>query len=191
MCRVPGREHEWKDWCTNPTNKKIKDESNQVISDDDSSERSSDEPTHATHNEGHADLEHEDHNNDVPKLIVWNRDADEDLMDSNDGTFTSMKNLLKLLVKKNNTEDMHFENEQEWGNLDGTDNEACDVWDVGARKSKKKSLGSEIPLSVKTNDNECVALLGLVGTWSSRSLGKREVAQTIKDAKITADEKIK
>ena len=78
-----------------------------------------------------------------------------------------------------------MENEQAWENLDDADDETYEVQDASINKSKKETN------RVKIKENEHVTLLGLVGAGSSRSLGKREVMQTIKDAKITADKKIK
>ena len=54
MCRVPGHNHEWKDCYLSLMNKKIKDEENHNMSDDDSSECSSDESMHAMRNEDDA-----------------------------------------------------------------------------------------------------------------------------------------
>ena len=143
------------------------------------------------HNEEDAGSETEDHENSMPELIVRNRGLCADSMGSDRDASTSVKIMPKLLTRKKNAEDTNLENEQEWENLDDTDDEAYDVQDASVSKSKKKPLGSETLLSAKTKENECVTLLGLVDAGSSRSLGKREAMQTIKDVKITADEKIK
>ena len=50
MRRVPGHDREWKDFYLSPMIKKIKDEENYNVSDDDSSECSSDESMRMTHN---------------------------------------------------------------------------------------------------------------------------------------------
>ena len=100
MCRVPGHKNEWKDYYLNPMSKKIKEEANQIISDGDSSECSSEEYVRVVRNEDDADSETEDCCNFMPELIVRNRDPDEASMDSDDGASASTKSMPKSLIRK-------------------------------------------------------------------------------------------
>ena len=111
---MPRREHEWKDFYLNPMGKKIKDEGNQIISEDDSSECSSDESTHTMRNEDDAGAKPEGNDTNtytidiMPKVLILSNDANADSTGSDDDASTREGSMPNSLIKKKQAEDKSF-----------------------------------------------------------------------------------
>ena len=114
MCRVPGHNHEWKDCYLSLMNKKIKDEENHNMSDDDSSECSSDESTHTMRNEDDAGAKPEGNDTNtytidiMPKVLILSNDANADSTGSDDDASTREGSMPNSLIKKKQAEDKSF-----------------------------------------------------------------------------------
>ena len=78
----------------------------------------------------------------------------------------------------------------ETSNYAEENNETYDIECEKDSKDNKKVLRSEITLSDKIKDDDWIVLLGLVGTWSSKSLGKKSVANEIKEVMTRKHEKV-
>ena len=76
----------------------------------------------------------------MPKLLIANDDADVDSEDSEDDASISEGCVLKLLIRKEQKYDKHFQKELKWENLSDADYGMRDLQGTKLSKDKEQVL---------------------------------------------------